>query len=439
MQSPLLLVILAGGSSSRLWPLHEKSLIRFLGKPLFEHQLQTYIGLGFTNIAVVCNRDNHDPIQQILNNYPGQHRTFVQKEAHGMGDALLTLKPLLTGLSTSTPVYICQVHDIFEPTLHSEMLTTHKSDPSASLLASYRVKEYFPGGYLQVDSGNNIHGIIEKPAPGQEPSDLVNIVAHIHPDLAQLLDQVETQYQSNQVTDDHYERAMAEMMKTHTYKAVPYDGQWFPIKYPWHVLDAMNFFLEDLSNYRAEGVTIEDNVQIKGPVYIEKGVRIFSGADIRGPVYLGENSVVGQFASIRHSMIHEDCIVGLTAEVNRSYLGRGTWMHSSKALDTICADNNRCDQHINLSAGMVTANFRQDSAHVKSTVKGQRLDTGRSKLGAMIGAGAFIGINSCLAPGVKLGEDCQVGMGTNVSKDIASNTRYYFDQETGSMIEKEIR
>ena len=91
------LVILAGGSSSRLWPLREKSLLRFLDKPLIAHQMETYVKLGVRVIAVVCNPDNQEPIQDILSNSGQQvrERTFVQAEPKGMGDALLTLAPLL--------------------------------------------------------------------------------------------------------------------------------------------------------------------------------------------------------------------------------------------------------------------------------------------------------------------------------------------------------
>ena len=45
MKSPLL-VILAGGASSRLWPLEEKSLIKFMGRPLLTYQLERYAELG---------------------------------------------------------------------------------------------------------------------------------------------------------------------------------------------------------------------------------------------------------------------------------------------------------------------------------------------------------------------------------------------------------
>lgn len=425
------LVILAGGSSSRLWPLREKSLLKFLGKPLLELQLEEQVELGFRSIVVVCNPDNHDPIQDILAKLDPEieSRTFVQAQPRGMGDALLTLEPMLDSVADPMPVYVCQIHDIFEKSLHEAMVQAHFDDPRVTWLASYQVEDYFPGGYLVVDDELNISSIIEKPPQGEEPSDLVNIVAHIHPDLRRLLDQVRREYARDNPHDDHYERAMAELMNVTPFKAMPYKGPWHPIKYPWHVLEAMNYYLGKIEYHIADGVYIEDGVHISGAVHIEQGVRLLHGADVRGPAYIGENSLIGQFSQVRESMISRNSIIGIGSEVNRSYIGEGARLHTAKALDAILADNTGVDEHINLSAGMITANFRADVDHVKSTVKGQRLDTGRDKLGAVIGAGSFIGIGAMLMPGVKIGEGCVIGPLTLVLEDVPDHTLYYSEQK----------
>ena len=424
------LVILAGGSSSRLWPLREKSLIRFLDVPLIEHQLKVYTDLGLRDVAAICNPDNKSAIEEILQNADGVENwnTFVQAEPKGMGDALLTLEPTLEGGSGPVPVYICQVHDIFETSFHVELLNAFKSDPQGAYLASYRVEEYFPGGYLEIEKGQ-ITNIIEKPAPDAVPSDLVNIVAHIHPDLERLLNQIKLEYAGDTPGDDHYERAMAELMKTISFRPVPYSGAWHPIKFPWHVLEAMNHYLADIEPYISDDAKIEDGVHISGPVHIEAGVRVFHGADIRGPAYIGKNSLVGQNAMVRDSMVSEDCIIGAKSEVNRSYIGRGARTHDAMILDSVIADSGGDEKNTNLSARMVTANFRVDAGSVHSTVKGDRLNTGRTKLGAVVGAGTFIGVGVETMPGTKIGENCFIGASTLLLEDVPDNTRYYVKQE----------
>ncbi len=97
-------------------------------------------------------------------------------------------------------------------------------------------------------------------------------------------------------------------------------------------------------------------------------------------------------------------------------------MHDAKALDSVIAER------VNLAAGVVTANFRQDGACVKSTVKGERIDTGRTKLGSIVGAGTFIGIHADLMPGTKVGAHAVVGPSTIVRCDVADRTLYYAQQ-----------
>ncbi|MCA0352234.1 MAG: NTP transferase domain-containing protein [Chloroflexi bacterium] len=426
-----MLVILAAGSSSRLWPIKDKSLVNFLGKSLLEQQLDIYITLGFTNIVVICNISNKSSIEEILSTLSIQYRNIdfkvtIQSNQKGMGDALLSLKPI----SGTFPIYLCQVHDIFDSSFHHSLLQSFNTDQTATWIAAYKVKSYFPGGYLVVDGNMTIMDIVEKPKPGLEPSDLVNIVAHIHPNLDELLYYIDNEYKDSSIkTDDHYERAMAKMMKKSSYKAVPYNGSWNPIKYPWHILRAMDYYLHIMhESYISQSAKIEDGANIVGPVIIEDGVRIFKGADIRGPVYIGKGSLIGQFAQVRHSMIGSNCEIGLGSEVNRSYIGQGARLHSSKALDSILADN-RPGQYINLAAGSITANLRVDYKNIYSAIKGDRIDTERDKLGAMIGAGTFIGINAALMPGIKIGEECIIGPGTIVDQDIPDKSRFFVKQD----------
>ncbi len=473
-----LLVILAGGASSRLWPLRDKSLIRFRDCSLFQHQVETYWEVGFRNFAVVCNPDNRQAIQAELRFLPKGSLFYftTQKEPRGMGDALLTLAPLLKNTTEPLPVYICQVHDIFDPALHQAMLDAYNAEPTASHLASYRVSRYFPGGYLVVDENLRIREIVEKPGEGNEPSDLVNIVAHMHPDLGRLLEAIRREYARDIPTDDHYERAMARLMREYTFRAVPYTGSWYPIKYPWHVLEAMHYHLKLLWRrlakdrylpgiplraktsiieegavvddnvqiaaevrihhgavvrgpaYIAVGATIEDGVHISGPAYIGAGVRLFHGADVRGPVHIGAGTLVGQHAHVRGSMISQDCIIGAGSEVTRSYLGRKTMLHAAMLLDSVTADSDQVKYPTNIAARTVTANLRSDWGKVYSTIKGKRVATGLDKLGAIIGAGTFIGVNVMLMPGVKIGEGCVIGPSTVVMEDVPDHSRYYAEQ-----------
>jgi UDP-N-acetylglucosamine diphosphorylase / glucose-1-phosphate thymidylyltransferase / UDP-N-acetylgalactosamine diphosphorylase / glucosamine-1-phosphate N-acetyltransferase / galactosamine-1-phosphate N-acetyltransferase len=122
-------------------------------------------------------------------------------------------------------------------------------------------------------------------------------------------------------------------------------------------------------------------------------------------------------------MVLNGCNVGFTTEVARSYVAEHCDMHACRVLDSVFAPN------VNFSAGCTTANLRIDHGSVSSRVKGQKMDTARSKLGAIIGQGAFLAVDVMTMPGVKVGEGAQVGPGTHVHQDISDGQRVYIKQE----------
>jgi bifunctional UDP-N-acetylglucosamine pyrophosphorylase/glucosamine-1-phosphate N-acetyltransferase len=58
-----------------------------------------------------------------------------------------------------------------------------------------------------------------------------------------------------------------------------------------------------------------------------------------------------------------------------------------------------------------------------------KVDSGKRKLGAVIGANSQTGINSSIMCGRKIGENCIIGAHTLVNEDIPSNTIYYYDKK----------
>lgn len=419
-------IILAGGANSRFAPLREKSLYPFMGESLLEKQLKTYVAAGFKKAIIIANPGNQDIIADELadSDIPLPTYIAVQEEPLGMGHALLQAKDALVA-QDFPPIYVCQVNDVVNPQLHKDMMSAYQSGRAMSYLAGYQVESYFPGGYLSVTFDDQITGLIEKPGAGNEPSDLVNIVAHVHTDTAALFEAIEQLYANNHPHDDHYEVAMAQLMSESRFECVRYTGAWHPIKYPWHVLDVTDFYLQQIEGQIIHpDAKIVGDVNISGNVFIDAGARVFPGASIVGPAYIGKNAIVGNQALVRESHIGAESVVGHTSEVARSYLGRNVQLHRAVVLDSVFEEN------VNFSAGCVTANFRIDGGHIKVKVKGERIDTGRNKLGALVASDVFIGIQSGTMPGVKIGAQAEVGAFTNVATDLDAGMRRYAVQST---------
>jgi len=419
------LVILAGGASSRMWPLREKSLLRFGAEPLLLDQLYKYRTLGFQSIVIVGNPTNKADIDSIIAMLEGDMSVsvVVQDEPIGMGNALLQTEAVVS-TQKNKAIYVTQVHDVVDYELHQRILAAHKKLPDTTHIAGYEMDDYFPGGYLRVDADGRLVGIVEKPGAENRPSNLVNIVAHLHADATVLYDAIKAEYASDAPGDDHYERAMDVLMKSHEYRVVTYNGEWNALKYPWHVLDIMNYYLSQIDGQDiADDAFIAEGASVVGNVYIGSGARVYPGAAVVGPAYIGAGTIVGNNALVRNSMVLDNCEVGFTTEIARSYVADGCAMHACRVLDTVFAEN------VNFSAGCTTANLRIDRDNVPTTVKEQRMSSGRDKFGAVIGEGAFLGVDVMTMPGVKIGQNVRIGPGTHVLKDVDDNHRVYVKQE----------
>lgn len=422
-----ILIILAGGASSRMWPLREKSLIR-MGDPngddrLLLRQLRRYQAAGFEQAIIVANPDSHNEIAALAAQADGMKiQVTVQAEPKGMGDALLTTAPLIPD-ADQTAIYVTQVHDLTDQSLHAEMINAHRADPTVTWVTGYEQEAYFPGGYLVVDADDRITGIIEKPGAENRPSNLVTIVTHLHANAGKLFEAIRAEYAKPIADDDHYERAMDTLMKESVYKVMRYRGEWVALKFSWQVLDVMNYFLSNIKGQHvAPSAFVAKTASLVGDVYIEEGAKIFPGAAVVGPAYIGKNTIVGNNALVRQSMVMDHCEVGFTTEIARSYVADHVSMHACRVLDSVFAAG------VNFSAGCTTANLRIDHGDVPTMVKGERKSSGRDKFGAVIGQGAFLGVDVMTMPGVKIGEKAQIGPGTHVHKDVKDRGRVYVKQ-----------
>jgi bifunctional UDP-N-acetylglucosamine pyrophosphorylase/glucosamine-1-phosphate N-acetyltransferase len=86
--------------------------------------------------------------------------------------------------------------------------------------------------------------------------------------------------------------------------------------------------------------------------------------------------------------------------------------HLSYVGDSVLGEN------CNLGAGTITANYRFDAGTIKTTVKDKVVDSGRRKLGAIMGDNVKTGINALFMPGVKVGNGSWVGPNVMVQRDL---------------------
>jgi UDP-N-acetylglucosamine diphosphorylase/glucosamine-1-phosphate N-acetyltransferase len=403
-------VFLCGGIGKRMFPITEdKFLLNFLGKTLLQHQMEAAKQAGLKQFLVIGNPANMGQIEQITRRLSGAKIELVlQKQPLGIADAL---KSAATSLDGDT--IVLNPNDIFAASAYTSLLRESQKKSATSYMLGYKIKSYFPGGYLVVNSANELKHIIEKPKPGQEPSDLVNILIHLHTEPKKLIKHIES---VKSTRDDVYECALDNLVKDgHKIKVIPYTDLWAPIKYPWHIFDAVKYLL-DISQPRiSASAYVSGKATIEGKVIIGDNVRVLENAVIRGPVYIGPGSIIGTNALVRdYSHIGADCVIGYSTEVKGSYIGDSCWTHSSYIGDSIIG---RC---CSFGAGTVLANFRFDEQNISVIVEGEAINTERDKLGAIIGDNCKTGVNASVMPGIKIGPNSIVGSHACLTKDLGA-------------------
>lgn len=187
----------------------------------------------------------------------------------------------------------------------------------------------------------------------------------------------------------------------------------FVIQYPWDLLRMNEEVLAMVEDQVIKG-EVSPAAIINGSVHIGEGAKILPGTVIEGPVIIGANTTVGPNAYIRGATsIGPNSFVGSGAEIKNSII----YDHSYISRQCYVGDSIIC-HHVTLGAGTCTENHRHDGRNHTSMVQGQAVDTGRSKLGAIIGDGVRTGVNTSLEAAIKIGVARTTGPGAVVTKDL---------------------
>jgi len=190
---------------------------------------------------------------------------------------------------------------------------------------------------------------------------------------------------------------------------------WLDLSYPWDLLTANENMLADL---KAENLgEVEANVTLKGPVVIGRNTLVRSGAYIEGPVIIGEDCRIGPNCYLRpFTTIGNGCHIGAAVEVKNSIIMNGThFPHLNYVGDSVIGAG------CNFGAGTKIANLRLD----KQNIKVAGLDTGRRKLGAIVGDRVETGINTSINVGTMIGNNTFIGPGVVVKGIVVPGSKIF--------------
>ena len=184
--------------------------------------------------------------------------------------------------------------------------------------------------------------------------------------------------------------------------------------YPWEALAGIKDFILTL------GPTLEDYDEVSPQVWVHKTAAVAPSAYLGGPCIIGPETEVRHCAFIRGSaLVGAGCVVGNSVELKNVILFDNVQTpHYNYVGDSILGYKSH------MGAGSITSNVKSDKTHVVVTDGAERLDTGRKKVGAMLGDFVEVGCNSVLNPGAVIGRHTRIYPLSSVRGTVPENGIY---------------
>ena len=407
-------VILAAGEGVRLQPItstRPKHLITVGGKPILEHCLNAVKTSGIDEALIVIHY-----MGDVIRQYFGDGKKFglkieytEQKTVLGTGNAVSMVEPHI-----KDDFLLAYGDLLFSAEAVKNVIDLHKKEKPAATMAVVPVENPEDYGIVELEDKKHVKRIVEKPKHEEAPSNLAN--AGICVFSTEIFDKVrETSASARgewEITD-----AVSQLLKEKkTVLAVKVSrDDWVDIGRPWDLLEANRWALERM-DHKVWGL-VENGAHLVGPVTVAETARIRSGAYIEGPALIDEESDIGPNCYIRsYTSVGKKVRIGNACEIKNSIIMDKVHIgHLSYVGDSILGEN------CNLGAGTITANYRLDGGTIKMAVKDRVMDSGRTKLGAVLGDNVKAGINALFMPGVKVGCNSWIGPNVVVHRDVAAD------------------
>jgi NDP-sugar pyrophosphorylase family protein len=188
-------------------------------------------------------------------------------------------------------------------------------------------------------------------------------------------------------------------------------------KYVWDALKQIASYLQFRLKPAVRGELLGKPF-ISNQVYIGAGTIVEQGAFLKGPAWIGENCHVRSGCYVRENVIVGDgVIMGNSCEFKNSIIFNDAQVpHFNYVGDSILGYRSH------LGAGVILSNVKLDHSEIVVTGAGQRIATGLTKFGAIIGDQTEVGCNTVINPGSVLGRSCVVYPSMSFRGVLPSNT-----------------
>lgn len=407
-------IILSAGEGSRMRPLtltKPKTMLPVAGKPIIQYNIESLRDNGITDILLIVRYK-----EEIVRNYFGDGSDFgvnisykTQKDFLGTANAISYGEDFI-----DDSIIVLNGDIILDDEIIHEIIKKYNYLSPDTLMLLTEVENPSAFGVVEIENGN-IKNIVEKPKREEAPSNLVNAGIYIFDkDIFDKIRETEISERGEYEITDSVSLQIEDNKTVIGHKT---SKDWIDVGRPWELIEVNEELIGKLKT-EIKG-TVEAGAVIHGEVFLDEGSVIKAGVYIEGNVYIGKNCDIGPNSYIRGNTYFGDNVhVGNAVEIKNSIIMENTNVsHLSYVGDSVIGSN------CNIAAGTNIANLRFDNATIKTKIKNQKIDSGRRKLGAIIGDSVKTGINSSFSPGVKVGHNSTIGSGVLLYEDLPSDTR----------------
>lgn len=316
-------VVLVGGSGTRLRPLTlrtPKPMLPLVDRPLLAYLFDQLAAAGVTRAILACGY-----LPDALDAHFGEGG----ETASGLTlEYVVEPEPLGTA-GAARLAAAGRIHDTFlllNGDILSEhdlgaLVALHRAREAVATLALVQVEDPSRYGVVERDLDGTVRRFVEKPAPGESESNLVNAGAYVlEPSM---LDSIAPDRAVS------IEREIFPQLVGNGLAALPLDGYWSDVGTPESYLAAHVRLLEHGLGGRPgpHGVdasaVVEEGARVHGPSFVGRDAIVRTGATVGPFSSIGHGAVIGAGSVIERAVVQAGARVGEGCQVRDTVIGPG--------------------------------------------------------------------------------------------------------------------
>ncbi|MEM4566924.1 MAG: sugar phosphate nucleotidyltransferase [Sulfolobales archaeon] len=295
-------IVLVGGMGSGVKAISggaPKALLKVAGKSVIERIIENLLVCGLREVVLVS--DQPTLFEDVTVKYGDVIDVQVVKQVgSGIRDAILSARDMVSSASLLIYGDTLVPHEAYRMVINAYITYGR---PVILVVPEEDVKLY---GAVLIGEGNRVSDFIEKPSTDIDGAYAYGGVAVFDKEL------VETLEESSNVDE-----GIRKYVSRKALKAAIWSGWWVDIGFPWDILKANYYVLNELDGIKISSkASIASTAVVKGPLIIEDEVVVDHYTVLEGPLFIGRGSEISPYTLIsKYSSLEELTYIDTYSEV----------------------------------------------------------------------------------------------------------------------------